>query len=163
MARKVEAAFSKPSLGKRLLFWLVVLAAPLFALELGLRTYFAFELGSSTFFYGTSVNREKGGDAHSGDLHLLDGYFKYHPHQERFTRDRESGRLIRVTINSRSSARFSAYAGSEARLCGSRGSLSTSKSSPTGLVLNHAAWPDASTEVDAPCSPEQERSSGCHT
>ena len=100
MTRKVDAAFSTSSLGKKLLFWLIILAAPLFALELGLRTYFAFQLGSSTFFYGTSVNREKGGDAHSGDLQLLDGYFKYHPHQERFTRDRQSGRLIRVTINS---------------------------------------------------------------
>jgi hypothetical protein len=86
MTRKVKAAFSTPSLGKKLLFWLIILAAPLFALELGLRTYFAFQLGSSTFFYGTSVNREKGGDAHSGDLHILDGYFKYHPHQGRLSR-----------------------------------------------------------------------------
>ena len=69
-------------------------------LESGLRAYFAFQLGSSVLFYGTSLNRQKSGDAHSGDMNLRDKYFKYHPHQERFTRDKETGRLIRATINS---------------------------------------------------------------
>ena len=83
-----------------MLFWMVTLTIPAAMLEAGLRVYFAFQLGSSTLFYGTSLNREKSGDAHSGDMNLLEGYFKYHPHQQRFTRDRQTGRLIRATINS---------------------------------------------------------------
>ena len=82
-----------------MLFWLVILAIPLATLELGWRAYFAFHLGSSILFYGTSLNRQKSGDARSGDMNLRDGYLKYHPHQERFTRDRQTGRLIRATIN----------------------------------------------------------------
>jgi hypothetical protein len=100
MIRKATTDSSRVSLGKKLLFWLVILAIPIVALEFGVRTYFAFQLGSSMLFYGTRLNREKGGDAHSGDMHILDGYFKYHPHEERFTRDKESGRLIRASINS---------------------------------------------------------------
>jgi len=84
---------------KRLLFWLVIVVIPLAGLELGARTYFAYQLGPSLFFYGTSLNREKHGDAHSGDMNFHDGYFKYHPHEERFTRDKERHGLIRVTIN----------------------------------------------------------------
>jgi lysophospholipase L1-like esterase len=83
----------------RLLFWVVILIIPVVTLELGLRAYFAFQLGPSMLFYGTSLNREKSGDAHSGDMNLLGEYFKYHPHQERFTRDQRTGRLIRATIN----------------------------------------------------------------
>lgn len=90
---------SRLPLGKRILFWLILMAIPLLAIELGLRTYFAYQLGSSLLFYGTRLNREKCGDARSGDMNLLEGYFKYHPHEKRFTRDKESGRLIRVTIN----------------------------------------------------------------
>src|SRR5262249_9794533 len=86
-----------------LLFWCILLLVPLFALEVGTRVYFARELGSSLLFYGTSLNRERGGDSHSGDMNLLDGYFKYHPHERRFTRDKESGRLIPVAINTRGS------------------------------------------------------------
>jgi lysophospholipase L1-like esterase len=88
-----------PSGPKRVLFWLILCAIPLVALEGGLRAYFAYQLGSSILFYGTPLNREKGGDARSGDLHILDKYFKYHPHQQRFTRDHETGRLVRATIN----------------------------------------------------------------
>ena len=90
----------KLSLCKRLLFWLILVTVPVLSLELGFRAYFAYQLGSGVVFYGTRLNREKCGDAHSGDMNLLGGYFKYHPHEERFTRDKESGRLIRVTINS---------------------------------------------------------------
>ncbi|MFQ5510413.1 MAG: SGNH/GDSL hydrolase family protein [Candidatus Krumholzibacteriia bacterium] len=88
-----------PPWHKKLLFWAIIVAVPLGTLELGLRTYFAFQLGSSMLFYGTRLNRQKSGDAHSGDMHLHDNYFKYHPYEERFTRDHESGRLIRATIN----------------------------------------------------------------
>lgn len=100
MSRKATRDFSSLPLCKRFLFWLILVSIPLVALELGLRAYMASQLGSSLFFYGTRLNREKCGDAHSGDMNLLEGYFKYHPHEKRFTRDKESGRLIRVTINS---------------------------------------------------------------
>jgi lysophospholipase L1-like esterase len=84
---------------KRVLFWLVIVLTPLVGLELGARTYFAYQLGSSLFFYGTRLYREKHGDAHSGDMNFYNGYFKYHPHEEGFTRDKERHGLIRVTIN----------------------------------------------------------------
>jgi lysophospholipase L1-like esterase len=98
---KREQKTERPTLSwkKRLLFWLIILAVPLLALEVGLRVYYSFQLGPSILFYGTSLNREKSGDAHSGDMNLREGYFKYHPHEERFTRDHETGKLIRVTIN----------------------------------------------------------------
>src|SRR5512135_2420602 len=86
---------------KRFLFWCALLALPLFALELATRIFFAHQLGGSLLFYGTRFNEERGGDSHSGDMNLLDGYFKYHPHERRFTREKESGRLIPVGINGR--------------------------------------------------------------
>ncbi|HET6349237.1 MAG TPA: hypothetical protein VFH88_09155, partial [Candidatus Krumholzibacteria bacterium] len=96
-----DAPSSSPSLLKKVLFWCVLLVLPLFALELSTRLYFAHQLGSSLLFYGTDLNRERGDDSHSGYMNLLDGYFKYHPHEKRFTRDKETGRLIPVGINSR--------------------------------------------------------------
>src|SRR5262245_18944807 len=84
---------------KRLLFWSILSFIPVLTLELGLRVYSAFQVGPSMLFYGTRV-AHKNGDVHSGDMSMYDGYFKYYPHQERFTRDCETGRLIRVTINS---------------------------------------------------------------
>ncbi|NIO29579.1 MAG: hypothetical protein GTO29_13610 [Candidatus Latescibacteria bacterium] len=100
MNRKARIKFSTLSWKKRILFWLIIIAIPVVSLELGLRIYFAYQLGSSMLFYGTSLNRQKCGDAHKGDMNFLHKYFKYHPHQERFTRDQETGRLIRATINS---------------------------------------------------------------
>ncbi len=99
MNHKVRIEFSTLSWKKRLLFWLVILAIPVVTLELGLRVYFANQLGSSILFYGTSLNRQQSGDAHSGDMNIQGKYFKYHPYQERFTRDHETGRLLRATIN----------------------------------------------------------------
>jgi lysophospholipase L1-like esterase len=101
MNQKPGLNFSTLSRWKRLLFWPVILVIPVMALEVGFRIYFAHQLGSSMLFYGTSLNREKSGDAHSGDMNVLGSYHKYHPHQERFTRDYETRRLIRATINGR--------------------------------------------------------------
>jgi lysophospholipase L1-like esterase len=101
MNRDASSHLAHLSRGKKLCFWVILLTIPLAILEVGTRAYFAHELGSSLFFYGTRLNQEKGGDAHSGDMNLLDGYFKYHPHEKRFTRDKETGKLIRVTVNSR--------------------------------------------------------------
>src|SRR5262245_44239882 len=84
---------------KRLLFWLILSCVPVLTLELGLRVYFAFQVGPSMLLYGTRL-AHKNGDVHSGDMSIHDTYFKYYPHQERFTRDGETGKLLRVTINS---------------------------------------------------------------
>jgi lysophospholipase L1-like esterase len=89
----------QPSGPKKFLFQLILVAVPLLAIEFGVRAFFAYQLGPSMLLYGTRFNSEKSGDAHSGDMNLLDGYFKYHPHEERYTRDKETGRLIRATIN----------------------------------------------------------------
>jgi len=95
----VSRNLSTLSWKKKSVFWLVVLAIPFLVLELGARAFFAYQLGPSMLLYGTSFNRQKSGDTTSGDLNLLAGYFKYHPHEERFTRDKETGKLIRATIN----------------------------------------------------------------
>ncbi|UCG50544.1 MAG: hypothetical protein JSW58_10070 [Candidatus Latescibacterota bacterium] len=100
MDHKAKMGSSTLSLKKTLFFWLVIFAIPVATLEVGFRCYFAYQMGSSILFYGTRLNRQKCGDARSGDMNILDKYFKYHPHQERFTRDYESGRLVRATINS---------------------------------------------------------------
>ncbi len=92
---------SRPHWTKAALFWLIIVALPFLVLEGGARAYFAYQLGPSMLAYGTRLNRQTSGDAHSGDMNLLAGYFKYHPHEERYTRDKESGRLIRATINAR--------------------------------------------------------------
>jgi lysophospholipase L1-like esterase len=86
---------------KKLLFWFIIAVIPLASVELGFRVYYAHELGSSFLFYGTRLNRERSGDAHSGDMYIKERYFKYHPHQQRYTRDHETGELIRASINSR--------------------------------------------------------------
>src|SRR5262249_35329882 len=85
-------------LRKRLLFWSILLLLPVLLLEVGLRLYFAIQVGPSMLFYGTRL-AHKNGDVHSGDMNIYETYFKYYPHQQRFTRDCETSRLIRVTIN----------------------------------------------------------------
>lgn len=97
--RRAPRQSSRPSWKKATLFWLVILVLPLLVLEGGVRAYFAYELGPSMWLYGTRFNRVKSGDATSGDMNLLHGYFKYHPHEERYTRDKDSHRLVRATIN----------------------------------------------------------------
>ena len=101
MNRNTRSGPPTLSRAKRLLFWMIIFAIPLVTIEVGFRVYFARQLGSSMLFYGTRFNRQKSGDARSGDMHILDKYFKYYPHQERFTRDYETGRLVRATINKR--------------------------------------------------------------
>ncbi len=86
---------------KKVLFWGIMLCLPLLVMEVGVRTFFAYQLGPGVLFYGTSLNRERDGDVRSGDMNLLGEYFKYHAHEKRYTRDKETGHLIRAGINAR--------------------------------------------------------------
>jgi len=95
-----ESTFAKLSRKKRFLYSLFLLAIPLLALEFGLRAFFAYQEGSSILLYGTRFYRKQmNEDPHVGTMNHHETYWKYYPHQERFTRDRENGKRIPVTIN----------------------------------------------------------------
>ena len=86
---------------KRFLYSLIMLAIPLLTLEVGLRALFAYQEGFSVMLYGTQFyHKQMNEDPHVGTMNHHEAYWKYFPHQERFTRDRETGNRIPVTINS---------------------------------------------------------------
>ena len=96
-----DSIVTKLSRKKRFLYSLVILAIPLLTLELGLRTLFAYHEGFSIVLYGTRFHRKQmNEDAHVGTMNHHEAYWKYYPHQQRFTRDKETGKRIPVMINS---------------------------------------------------------------
>jgi hypothetical protein len=87
--------------GKKLLYSLILLIIPLLVFEIGLRIFFALHVGPSVLYYGTSLyHQEMQGDASIRTMSHRSKYWKYYPHQIRYTRDKENGGVIRAGINS---------------------------------------------------------------
>jgi lysophospholipase L1-like esterase len=87
--------------GKKLLYSLLMMIIPVLVLELGLRALFAFQVGPSVLLYGTSAYHQvMNGDASLRTMLHHVNYWKYYPHQIRYTRDKEHGGVIRAGINS---------------------------------------------------------------
>ena len=111
--------------GKRTLFATGLAILVVATIELALRGWFAFMLGPSLFFYGTSYHRLsiagpversplirtvfqrrlRGGrdEYHNVRQHdfAVGNYTKYYPHEARTTYDVDTGAPLQVTINSR--------------------------------------------------------------
>lgn len=91
---------SGPGRGRVVLFCFILLLFSFLSLEMALRVAFALKVGPSVLAYGTRQHhREISGDASVGTMKHHESYMKFHPHQLRFTRDRETGELHRIRIN----------------------------------------------------------------
>ncbi|MBU0741529.1 hypothetical protein KKG45_04420 [bacterium] len=100
MASVGNSHVAKLSRKKRFLYSVTLVVIPVLALELGLRAVFAYHEGSSILFYGTSFYRNQmNGDPHLETMNHREAYWKYYPHQQRYTRDKETGKRISITIN----------------------------------------------------------------
>jgi hypothetical protein len=98
------------STGRKLLLSCIVFAICLLIVEIGIRSVFAYRVGTSVFLYGTPFERaqqidnkyRQHDDIRTVQKHEneLEGYSKYFPNQVRYDIDSETQERFVVTINS---------------------------------------------------------------